>query len=146
MGKEEFLNGLQKALTGNVPQSVIYENLTYYRDYIDDQIRKGNTEEDVVNEIGDPRLIAKTIEETTEDNDAEQIYQSSEREQGGYYSNQQNTFKYFRLDKWYHKILLGLIAALVIFLIVIILIFLAQLAIPIAIVMMIIWFIRRLRS
>lgn len=35
-----------------------------YRDYITGEIRKGRTEEQVMDDLGDPRLIARTIIET----------------------------------------------------------------------------------
>lgn len=50
----------------DVPQSVIRNQLAYYDQYISDEIAKGRSEREVVDELGDPRLIAKTIEEATE--------------------------------------------------------------------------------
>ena len=34
MNKNEFIQGLETALSGNVPPEVVRENLIYYRDYI----------------------------------------------------------------------------------------------------------------
>ena len=34
MNREEFLRGLENALSGNVPPSVVRDNLRYYDDYI----------------------------------------------------------------------------------------------------------------
>ena len=61
MRKEEFMDGLKNALTGEVSQTVLMENLNYYEDYIIIEIRKGRKEEEVLEELGNPRLIAKTI-------------------------------------------------------------------------------------
>ncbi len=63
MTKEEFLNGLRTALTGEIPDNEVYTNIRFYEDYIRDKCR---TEEefDVISQLGDPRLIAKTIIET----------------------------------------------------------------------------------
>lgn len=61
MRKEEFMDGLKNALTGEVSQRVLMENLNYYEDYIIIEMRKGRTEEEVLEELGNPRLIAKTI-------------------------------------------------------------------------------------
>ena len=66
MRKEEFLQTLRRALTGDVPQGVVEENIRYYDGYITEEVRKGRTEEEVIGEIGDPRLIARTIEDTTD--------------------------------------------------------------------------------
>ena len=64
MNTGEFLSRLEDALRGKVSNQVIEANLQYYRDYITGEIRKGRTEEQVMDELGDPRLIARTIIET----------------------------------------------------------------------------------
>ena len=61
MTKIEFLDTLRKALNGQVPPEIISENLTYYESYISDEMRRGRTETEVLEELGDPRLIARTI-------------------------------------------------------------------------------------
>lgn len=64
MSKQEFLNKLRAALSGRVPTAVVTENINYYEDYINTQVRMGRTEEEVLKSLGDPRLLAKTIIET----------------------------------------------------------------------------------
>ena len=66
MNKEEFIQALRRDLSGDVPQNVLEENVQYYREYIDGEVAKGRSEEEVVGELGTPRLIAKNIEDTTE--------------------------------------------------------------------------------
>jgi hypothetical protein len=63
MSKSEFLRGLRDALSSSVPESVAQENLSYYDSYIEDEKKKGRTEEEILTELGDPRLIAKSIED-----------------------------------------------------------------------------------
>lgn len=65
MSKHEFLEKLRQALTGKVAPSVVTENINYYEDYINVEVRKGRSEEEVLNQLGDPRLIARTIVETS---------------------------------------------------------------------------------
>ena len=65
MSKNEFIQGLEAALSGNVPSETVRENLIYYRDYIRTELEKGRTEQDIMDELGDPRLIARTIMDTT---------------------------------------------------------------------------------
>ena len=64
MNKYEFITNLQRHLTGKVSAEKLQELTAYYNDYIDAQIRKGRTEEEVLLELGDPRLLAKSIVET----------------------------------------------------------------------------------
>lgn len=111
MGKEEFLHHLEEALQGEVPSSVIDENLRYYSSYIADERKKGFTEEEVTAGIGDPRLIAKTIIESTEyaregyADSGPFVRQSEERTE--------RSVHYIDLNKWYWKLLA--VAAVILF-------------------------------
>jgi len=64
MTKQEFLEKLRLALNGKVTSGQLAENLRYYEDYINTEVRKGRREEEVLSSLGDPRLIARTIVET----------------------------------------------------------------------------------
>ena len=64
MNKQEFIDRLRAALNGRVSPNLVTENVNYYEDYINTEIRKGRTEEEVLETLGDPRLIARTIIET----------------------------------------------------------------------------------
>lgn len=61
MTKKEFLEQLEDALVGEVPNSVVYDNKQYYSKYIDAELWKGRMEEEILEELGNPRLLAKTI-------------------------------------------------------------------------------------
>ena len=61
MTKRQFMEELRSSLEGMVSQAVIQENMNYYEDYINEQIRNGKNEQDVLNELGSPRLIARSI-------------------------------------------------------------------------------------
>lgn len=61
MNKQEFLEKLRLALNGRVAPSVVTENINYYEDYINVEVRKGRSEEEVLAQLGDPRLLARTI-------------------------------------------------------------------------------------
>lgn len=60
MTKEEFIRGLREALAG-APDSIIIENVNYYSQYIDGELGKGRTLEAVMEELGEPQWIAKSI-------------------------------------------------------------------------------------
>ena len=61
MTKQEFLQGLSRALYSTGSQVLIDENLRYYEEYIDAETASGRSEEEVTAELGDPALIAKSI-------------------------------------------------------------------------------------
>lgn len=61
MNKEEFIMRLQHALASGMPGGQVDGHVRYYREYIDSEIHKGKTEEEVLSQLGDPRLLAKSI-------------------------------------------------------------------------------------
>lgn len=61
MDKKEFLDKLQRALASGVSSSQVAENVRYYQDYIESEIRKGRNEQEVLEQLGDPRLLAKSV-------------------------------------------------------------------------------------
>ena len=61
MTKKQFLEELKTSLEGMVSPMVVQQNMNYYENYISEQIRNGKSEQDVLNELGNPRLIAKSI-------------------------------------------------------------------------------------
>lgn len=61
MNSQEFLDKLRLALSGQIGASQVEENIAYYREYISAQVRMGQPEEAVMGNLGDPRLIAKSI-------------------------------------------------------------------------------------
>ena len=61
MTKKEFLDRLAEALKGQMPPAEAEENLRYYREYMAGEMARGKTEEQVLDELGDPRLIARSI-------------------------------------------------------------------------------------
>lgn len=61
MDRVEFIDKLQRALAGGLNSGQVAENVRYYQEYIDSEIRKGRSEADVMAQLGDPRLLAKSI-------------------------------------------------------------------------------------
>ena len=130
MTKQEFLQGLRSELDGRVPYSVIQENLNYYDSYISGEMSRGTAEEQVIEELGGPRIIARTIVDAaldTEDRpDGYQAYGTGDsvyQETGGasYQQRQERRegpkIHYIDFSKWYVKLLAGLILGLILFLV-----------------------------
>ena len=61
MTKQEFLSGLEKRLLEEGADVLVPENLSYYSSYIEEEKSKGRTEEAVLEELGNPALIARSI-------------------------------------------------------------------------------------
>ena len=64
MSKTEFLDILYNQLSGQMPEGNVAAHVQYYRNYIEDEQQKGRTETEVLSELGDPRLIARTLLDT----------------------------------------------------------------------------------
>ena len=67
MDKSEFLEILREQLSGQMQEGKLAAHVRYYQDYIEEQVRNGRGEADVLAELGDPRLIAKTLMDTNAD-------------------------------------------------------------------------------
>lgn len=61
MTRQEFLDALQRALNRELNAAEVEENIRYYDNYIREQVAKGQEEEQVTAQLGDPKLIARTI-------------------------------------------------------------------------------------
>lgn len=63
MHRQEFLDKLRAALTGRMNESLVNEHVRYYENYITTEMRNGRSEEEIIQSLGDPRLLARTIRE-----------------------------------------------------------------------------------
>lgn len=126
MNKKEFLDTLYNQLYGQMAEGAIAAHVQYYRNYIDDAVNQGRTEEEVLNELGDPRLIARTLLDT--DSTASGNPQTTGSYSEPYTDNSYNDdsrsgskkvkSRSFHIDlsTWYGKLAVILIAAVVIIL------------------------------
>ena len=131
MSRTEFLQGLKSELEGRVPYSVIQENLRYYDSYIMEEAAKGQTEDEVIESLGGPRIIARTIVDAaldTEDRpdgfdsfESEASYRSgpagSSQEEREPLRGKKPEVHYVDFGKWYVRLIAGLVVFLVIFLV-----------------------------
>ncbi len=65
MDRREFLATLRGQLeAGQMHEGKRAAHLRYYEDYIQSRVRSGQSEEEVIRALGDPRLIARTLLDT----------------------------------------------------------------------------------
>ena len=114
MNKDEFLRRLEEALSGEVPASVIRDNLNYYADYLSQELGKGRTMDEIIEEIGEPNIVARTIidsaEAAGETGDGYGSFEDasprgddrrSTCSQESYQNGSAPNIHYFDLNKWY---------------------------------------------
>ena len=65
MNRQEFLRILRETLQSRLTPQETEQHVEYYRTYIEEEIREGKTEMEILDVLGDPRLIARTIMDTT---------------------------------------------------------------------------------
>ncbi len=138
-----------------MPEGTIAAHVQYYRNYIEEEQRKGLSEEDILNELGDPRLIARTLLDaegasgnpqttgaySTAYDDTASGYDGDSHTSSGRGHVKQHSF-HLDLTTWYGKLAVILIAIVVIALLCTIL----SVLIPIMIVAGVIMYVFRLRK
>ena len=134
MSKKEFLDILYNQLSGQIPEGSVAAHVQYYRNYIEDKQQKGRTETDILNDLGDPRLIARTLLDTEVGagnpqngstysatyNEADSDYNKYDSSDSARGHVKKHSFK-LDLSTWYGKVAVILIAAVVLLLLVTIL-------------------------
>lgn len=61
MTKQEFVETLRRSISSVDDYRFVNDTVDYYQDYIEKNIRMGRSEGDILNELGNPKLIAKSI-------------------------------------------------------------------------------------
>ena len=115
MTRREFLEDIRESLEPEVSSAVLQENMKYYNDYFDEEIRKGRTEDEIISELGDPWALAKTIIDMEESKGNTQGY-CNESENTSQESVNQKT-KVFKADNLGKRILLFVGLAFMLFVI-----------------------------
>lgn len=115
MNRAEFLDTLRSQLSGQMHEGKVAAHVRYYEDYIQSQVRSGRNEQDVLAELGDPRLIARTLLDTDVDDGLEDYaeYSTYSENAGDTESVSGNHTWVWRFDTWYSK-LLGIVILLII--------------------------------
>jgi len=83
MNRQEFIRELRIAMSGHFSSAEIQENVEYYEDYIDMQLRKGKTEKEVLDELGDPKLLIKTMRDAAKGKNSSVRGEAAYREVSG---------------------------------------------------------------
>lgn len=149
MTRSEFLEKLRGALENDMQGSVIQENVDYYNSYISEEVRKGRGEEEVIAELGDPWVLARSVidmaEQTGQSQEARSSYETTREQSGGQQSGAGQTHT-FAANSWWKVVLvvLGIIGVLILVVAMIGGIFslLAPIVVPILIVVLVLRLLR----
>ena len=150
MNKKEFLDILYEQLSGQMPEGNVAAHVQYYRNYIEDAVTQGRTETEVLNELGDPRLIARTLLDTdstasgnpqTTGSYSEPYTDNSYEYDNGSSGSKKVKSRSFHIDlsTWYGKLAVILIAVVVIFLLCTVLSVLIPVMVVLAVLFTFVW-------
>lgn len=142
MDRTEFVDKLQHALSGGLGSAMVAENVQYYREYIDVEIRKGRSEEEVLGSLGDPRLLAKSIIEANKragQNEGTNLNYDEETLEKGY-GQQETAQSAVRVPGWLILLIVVVVLLLIIGVAFSVISFLAPVIIPVLIVLLVINF------
>lgn len=118
MNRYEFISILRTALTGKVPATTVEDNVQYYEEYIEVQLRQGKREEEILESLGDPRLLARTVIEANKYAEGTDTYGSEDYGEiptgGGSKSFRQ---WYQERPNWLHRLMTILVTAFILFIV-----------------------------
>ena len=144
MTRREFLSELRMALEGNIPVQDIEDNIRYYDNYF---AESSKSEREVCEELGDPRLIARTLIDsfTASKGPMADFYKEQARDD---YSRETRTDGVYPNggsgEKWYDKIFRYTMIISIAIIVIAVLIFVLKLAvtvvIPVVVIVLIIKF------
>ena len=116
MDRYEFISTLRTALTGKVPATMVEDNIRYYEEYIEIQLRQGKSEEEILKGLGDPRLLAKTIIEANKYAENTDTYGEDDHGEIPFGGSGKSFKQWYReRPAWLHMIVSVLITAFVLF-------------------------------
>lgn len=137
-------------MVGEVSNAVVYDNKQYYQRYIFREVKNGRSEKEVIDGLGDPRLIARTII------DMENIENKNYNPNVSFTEDIDNTKQKFgniylgklNLNTWYGKLIASVIGIfmllLVIWVIAGIVSMLFSIVTPVLSIIFIVWAVRKI--
>lgn len=139
MNRTEFIDRLQRALAGTLDSSQVAENVRYYQDYINGEIQKGKTEEEVIASLGEPRLLAKSIIEASKrTGSGETVHETYDEEYGTVTGDEVQNGKTIKMPGWLLTLIVVVVLLLVIGVVFSVVGVLAPIIIPVLVVILVI--------
>lgn len=109
MNKQEFITGLRQNLAGMEDYEFVNDTVNYYEDYIETRVRKGEQESVILAELGEPRLIAKSIKMSRSDVGRAQETETEVQSNNGDFGQKlvKGAEKFSSLPVWARKLVVG---------------------------------------
>ncbi len=91
MTRNEFLEQLRSALSSSLSAAAVQENVNYYNMYIEEEVKNGKDEAKVLDMLGDPWILARTIIDAQDGTDRTTVYESQRNDYYGYEEGERET-------------------------------------------------------
>ena len=131
LNRTEFINILRRCLTNQLSPEEVNEHVAYYEEYIDMQIKKGMSEEEVLGRLGDPRLLAKSILTANGANGSSDVTKAQKESSAG-------NAKVVRIPMWLVAIVAILLLGIVLVCIMAVTVFALKIAIPVLLIFLLV--------
>lgn len=118
MTKGEFLEKLREFLASELDARTVQDHIDYYDSYIREETARGRSEQEVVEELGDPWVIARSMIHMAEQNMQAEEKHSETADRSGRRSGPEADRPISHLRVWWKRLLL-ILGMIGIFLIVI---------------------------
>lgn len=156
MTKQEFLSRLKEALENGLDNRTVQENMDYYRSYIEEEVGTGRGEEEVLDDLGDPWVIAQSVINMAENRSAadgryggSDVYDDGRLGNFGRQGHSNTQIHTYMVNGWWKRLLflLGIIGiVLIVFAVIGGLISLVMpVVLPVLVIVMVMRLIRRMR-
>lgn len=157
MTEREFLEKLREALENSLDNRIVQENMDYYRSYIEEETGQGRDEDEVIDELGDPWVLAQSVINMAENcSGAKAGYRNSDVHEEGWfgdlgrqrYSDSDTQIHTYMVNGWKRLLfLLGIIGIVLIVFAVIggLLSLIMPVLLPILVGVLVLRFIKRMR-
>lgn len=83
MTKREFLDSLRRALNGNMESAAVEDNIRFYESWFASETAKGSSEAELTAQLGDPRILARTLIDAAERAGDSYAREANETQYGG---------------------------------------------------------------
>jgi uncharacterized membrane protein len=109
MNRQTFFDTLRRSLYGKISDNLLEDHIRYYEGYFEQEMANGRSEQEILEELGDPRLIARTITETSQ---GQNIYNESTviNEDG---QPEMNDVQIHQLEGWKAALIIAAVIAVI---------------------------------
>ena len=134
MNRTEFVQTLRRSLSGKMSYQEVNEHIEYYENYFDTELAHGKQESEILEKLGDPRLIAKTILQTSGDGTEHGDGETDAGRKSGIWRRGAEGGRVFRIPGWIFFVVFAVIFFMILWMVGSVLSFFLPVLLPVLLV------------